>query len=366
MSADKDSSSELKSEVGLIESEDGSAVFHDPSTDEPLKDKSHVSIDKTKDTVGDEEDVLHDDEDDDDSIAVEGETTAVDDDERKRIQVRRKAQREAKKASTRRREQSLRSELGKRDKELEELRGAVNALQRRGAGAELAQLDDEIARTEASSADLRAAIAEGTTHQNGAVVAEATDRLVKTNQRATELARIKANFVDGQRRAAQPREQTQPAADPRVRELGQNWHKSHQWYRHGETDTDSRVMREIDRAVHEEGFDPKKQEYWDELSSRVEKYLPHRVAQTQNTEHTTQSLPRKTVGTVVSGSGRESSSGTNGAAQRGSGFVLDKNRVKALRDMGYLDELNNIVDPKAMASMVKRYKEYDKAKSLEK
>lgn len=44
---------------------------------------------------------------------------------------------------------------------------------------------------------------------------------------------------------------------------------------------DSQIVLQIDRAVANEGFDPRTDDYWDEIESRAAQYLPHRFGRQQ-------------------------------------------------------------------------------------
>ena len=59
-------------------------------------------------------------------------------------------------------------------------------------------------------------------------------------------------------------------------------------------DMDTRVMSQIDAAIMEGGFDPRYDEYWQELEDRARQYLPHRFAP----------APRRSVAETQRGDGR--------------------------------------------------------------
>lgn len=52
--------------------------------------------------------------------------------------------------------------------------------------------------------------------------------------------------------------------------------EQHSWFKPGGADLDSRVLTNIDNDITAEGYDPATPAYWDELSDRAGKYLPHR------------------------------------------------------------------------------------------
>jgi hypothetical protein len=143
---------------------------------------------------------------------------------------------------------------------------------------------------------------------------------------------------------AQKAQAPQPL-DPVVKSNASAWYERNQWYNPQAGDMDSRLVREIDATLTEEGWNPKTTQYWEELDSRIKKYLPHKVNSGYNKPNETR--PNRAP---VAGSGRESAAST---AQ--GGYRLSADRVQALKDAGIWD------DPKARADMIKRYKESDRA-----
>ncbi len=114
---------------------------------------------------------------------------------------------------------------------------------------------------------------------------------------------------------------------------------------------DSRLTLTIDTAMAEEGWDPKTPEYWDELSARVKKVLPHRAKDDSITSRKQSNESRRST---VSGSGRDSSSSTGG---QGEDYQVSSARVQALKDAGMWD------DPAVRADAIKRFREHDRANS---
>ena len=116
--------------------------------------------------------------------------------------------------------------------------------------------------------------------------------------------------------------------------------ESNTWYDPNGKDMDSKVALKIDQAMAEEGWNPKTQEYWDELNNRLQKYLPHRYTDNAN-ERPIQRRPKN----VVTSSGRESASSSGGKNT----FTLNPDQVRAMKDAGMWD------DPDKRAKMIRRY-----------
>jgi hypothetical protein len=127
-----------------------------------------------------------------------------------------------------------------------------------------------------------------------------------------------------------------------------NWMAENAWYDPHGRDPDSKIALTIDNTLAEEGYNPQTEEYWDELTNRLQKYLPHRY--TNDTNAKTYSKPRS----VVTGSGRENATSSGGKNT----FTLNPDQVRAMKDAGMWD------DPEKRAKMIKRYAIEARNKSL--
>jgi hypothetical protein len=122
----------------------------------------------------------------------------------------------------------------------------------------------------------------------------------------------------------------------------ESWLERNNWYDPDIKDQDSKVAKTVDESLHAEGWNPTTEEYWQELDSRLKKYLPHRYDSGYNKSQVNRPKP------PVAGSGRESSNTPSG------GYRLSADRVKAIKDAGKWD------DPKERASMIKAFQNYDR------
>lgn len=267
--------------------------------------------------------------DDDDS----GEDAGGTDEEREAIRERRRKERQHRKQAQREREETLRRELQARDSIINELRAKVEGIERRGTSSELAQIENAKKQTAQEYAYFKDQIRVATEAGNGAAVADATEKMLQAQQRFSQLQGYEQTY---RQRQAQP----QPL-DPRLVNHAQKWMESNKWYNPAGQDQDSRIALTLDQQLAQEGWDPTTPQYWQELDSRVKKYLPHRA----NSGKISGTKPRSTV----SGSGRDAGPRTSDKSYR-----LSAERVKALKDAGIWD------DPKQRAEAVKRFREYDK------
>lgn len=120
------------------------------------------------------------------------------------------------------------------------------------------------------------------------------------------------------------------------------------WYNQKGTDSDSRIVNEIDEAVSKE-YVPTSDAYWNELQRRVQKNLPHKF-QADDQEDTDVQPTKQRKGPPTGGSSRSNSS----TATR---IQLSPERVAAMKEAGAWD------DPVLRTRMAKAYANYDKENS---
>jgi hypothetical protein len=263
----------------------------------------------------------------------EGSGEGDSDEEREAIRQRRREERRHRKEAQREREDTLKRELSASQAQLNEMRQRLESIERNNSANQLAQLDSAINQTEQGQRFFKEQIATATQAGDGKAVAEATEKLYQLNQRHQQLVNVKTAY-------AQRQQQVSPI-DPQVRIRADEWVSKNSWYDPNGADLDSQIARQIDDAMHREGWNPRTQEYWDELNSRIKKYLPHRTPRGKVSPNKPKS--------VVAGSGRESTPTQNKGV-----FRLSPERVSALKEAGMWD------DPKQRAAMIKRYQESDK------
>lgn len=288
----------------------------------------NTEVENQEEDHEDDREESHEDSEQDAEVAA-----AADEDEREAIRERRREERRHRKQAQKEREDTLRRELAARDAVINEMRSKLDVIERRNSGSELAQLENGKKQAAQAYQFFKDQIRIAGEAGNHAAVADATEKMIQSQRRFDELSRVEQVFR--QRQAA-----PQPL-DPRLTNNAQEWMSKNKWYDPAARDPDSRITMTIDQQLAEEGWDPTTKEYWQELDSRVKKYLPHRA----NNAKINSTKPKS----VVTGGGREAS-GTNSGAT----YKLSSERVQALKDAGLWD------DPKARAEAIKRFREYDK------
>ena len=148
-----------------------------------------------------------------------------------------------------------------------------------------------------------------------------------------------------------PQQQTN-VPDPSVQRLAAQWMRKNDWYDPAAKDADSRVAKKIDELMVTQGWNPSDPDYWDELTSRLQKELPHRYNDSNDDDVREVRRPRNVVGSA----GREASAAYGGVNRNQ--FVLSPERVKAMKDAGAWD------NPERKARMIKQFVAYDRANGI--
>jgi len=160
-----------------------------------------------------------------------------------------------------------------------------------------------------------------------------------------QLASMRAQ---ADRELKQPQQQVN-VPDPEVQRLAAQWMRKNNWYNPDGSDKDSRIAKKIDEVMSTQGWNPTDPDYWDELTSRLQKELPHRYNDSNDDDSRDVRRPRNVVGSA----GREASAAFGGSNR--SQFVLSPERVKAMKEAGAWD------NPERKAKMIKQFIAYDRA-----
>ena len=185
-------------------------------------------------------------------------------------------------------------------------------------------------------------IAKAVAAGNGEDVTQAMRYRDQAFAKANHLASVKQQREQSARVAPV---QNDTGIDPSVIEHAKDFMEDAPWYKPDGSDEESAIVLAIDAALMREGFDPKSDDYWDELRKRSARRLPERFeskAQASNNR-----APR---GGPAVGSGRE-----HAPQSTRTEVYISPERKQALVDAGVWD------DPVLRQKYVKRYAAYDKA-----
>lgn len=286
-----------------------------------------------------------DEEDDDDDHLIEGET-----EEKRQARREERKQRKERQRKARERDQMEMQFLRQRNEDLERRFSQVES---RLGHSEMNALDQRITEVQRQLKLSDQVIAQAVSQQRGDEVVEAQNIRDSLRDQLRELTRHKQQISSASKQKPSRDSGEQPTQpDPRLLSHAQAWMQDHTWYRPGGRDEDSLIVSAIDSALAAEaGMDPTTAEYWEELSDRVQKKLPHRFTEGLNESHNEQAQSRQnrapSGGPTFSTGGRTRNLGKNEV-------YINPERKKAMQEAGVWD------DPVLRQRYLKRYRDYDK------
>jgi hypothetical protein len=211
----------------------------------------------------------------------------------------------------------------------------LSVVERKTQGTEIARINKAIEDQESRILFAKQKIKEATETGNG-------DLLTSEQEMWFEARNQHDSLVNFKRQAVAPQQQqTIQAPDPMVQRYASEFMRENEWYDPNGRDPDSKIALTLDQALSDEGWDPKTAEYWNELENRLQRYLPHRY----NGDNSGESYSKKRHKSVMTSSGRESSSSGGGRNT----FTLSQEQVRAMKDAGMWD------DSDKRAKMTRRY-----------
>lgn len=210
---------------------------------------------------------------DDDHEDDDGEDTRLSEDNEDREELRRKRREEKRERAERRKEAIARDK-----KELDFLRQRNEDLEKRMMAVEKTTVHNVISnidvRLNEKLAEIRAAeriMAQAVEAGNGEDVAKALRIRDEAMKQAQQLQVMKHRQTEQAKQI-----QERPAApDREVANYAKEWVDKNPWYDPNARTEESKIVLAIDQTLVEEGYNPKSEEYWQELDKRVAKRLPH-------------------------------------------------------------------------------------------
>ena len=278
-----------------------------------------------------------DEQEDDREMATGGSADHVDDDvvpeDETEYQRARREKRRAKRDLAKKTGVEKDMKLQHLERKNQELMERLSVVERKTHSADLARIDKAIEDQELRLQYAKMKIAEAASASDGHAMTEAQEMMYEARRQMEALSNFK-------KAAVEPRQTQGNVPDPRLQRLAANWMEKNDWYDPSGRDTDSKIAKQIDETLVQEGWDPTSSDYWNELDNRLHKYLPHKYNDSTDVRSSTK-RPRS----VVTSSGRES---VNGSTNRNT-FVLKPEQVRAMKDAGFWD------DPEKRSKMIKRY-----------
>lgn len=281
-----------------------------------------------------------DEKDEDDELIAQ---SSDEDDEREAIRERRRNEKRERKERRERAIERDRVELEFLRKRNDDLERRLSGIEERTHKSDLSMLDQKLKEANNEVQLAEKVIAKAVAAQNGEDVAQAL--------RYRDQAMLKARQLEAaKKQAEQPRPAAQPAVDDVALSYAKEFIKEHSWYSPDGKDESSAIVLAIDNSLVKEGFNPRSEDYWDELRDRVRRRLPEKFE-----EAAASASPRKAErqarGGPAVGSGREHAPSSTRRE-----VYISPERKQALIEAGVWD------DPVLRQKYIKKYMEYDRAK----
>lgn len=283
---------------------------------------------------------------DDDDEKSKAKNTEDDDEDEGDSDEERSAIRERRRLEKKERKERQQKAIGRDKVELNFLRQRNDELERRMANLEtnshkisIGEVDRQIqaAMDEADTAER--IIAKAVEAGNGEDVAKALKFRDQAIAKANQLQQTK------QQQEQQGQQRQAPPVDNAVAHYAKEFMETNDWYDPQGRDEDSAIVLAIDNKLAQEGYDPRTEEYWDELQTRVERRMPDKFAKQEKPA-------RKPTGGPAVGSGRE-----HAPSSTRKEIYISPERKSAMQEAGVWE------DPVLRQRYIKRYAEYDKLHS---
>lgn len=315
-----------KMEMQVEEAQDGGAIVALPEGEEnpqaqvPATDNSQDDFD--------------DDNDDDSSNSQEAQGGDADQSNMTIEELR----------NTRREERRLRRKIHKQKnnhlvdalkKQNADLSNRLAAVEKKTSGAELARVDKAIEDAGVQVEYAKMKMKESVSISDGEGLAKAQELWYESKRKLESLEALRQN---ASRHMSQPQQNIQ-VPDPMVQRLAADWMEDNPWYDPNGRNEESQIAQVIDKRLTEEGFDPTTEDYWDELDSRMRRYMPKQ----QNNQRAAR--PKS----VMTSSGRDST-----ATTKSNEFRLSPDRVNAIKEAGLWE------NPQARQNAIRKYAEWDR------
>lgn len=279
-------------------------------------------------------------------------------------------QREAdgrRKESARERRERLKKQRGRERLEYnfllkrnEELEKRFMSIETRTAQTETAAIDQRLTSLKAQITNAQRVMVDAMKKPNGAGAEEFNEALEIRDQLRDQLSQLSSSKQARQQAQQAPRATAEEEPDPRIIKHAKSWAGEHDWYDFNGRDMDSLVVRAIDESLIGEGLKPTSPDYWDELTQRVKKALPHRFkngassrADEEDDMDEEEERPRAKAGPKFSSGGRER------PLKKGEVYVSAE-RKRAMQEYGVWE------DPVARNRMLKKYAQWDEETSSSK
>jgi len=292
----------------------------------PTPEEREKAAKESEDDESDEQDDkrLSEDEDEEDD-----EDQAKDDEDNPNRRKRQK-RRQLQKAAKERAERELRSLKDRNDL----LEKRLSSLEGNAVSHSEILIDQRLSEAERDAKTAEAILAKAIEAGNGEDVARALSLRDEAKERSLQFNNAKKQLTENKNRPTQ--QYTESA-----QRYAQQWVSQNNWYKPGAPDEMSAITDTIDRRLVSEGYDPNHEDYWHELTRRVESRLGGGDRSRQTTAPKKKGPPLGSTREHVPASTRKE-------------VYVTPDRKQAMIDAGIWD------DPQKRNQMLKAYANYDR------
>lgn len=336
--ADKDKPEDQEEELHVVEVGDDGQPLADDKAAPPEKDDKAKSAEKSED--GDEDD----DEDEGDAKLAESQ----DDTDSDVVNSSKNRRRKKRKEMQRKARERTEAELAAQRERADALERRLLAMEGHALTTSEQTIDQQLRQALAEARQAEGILAKAIEAGNGEDAAAAIRIRDEAKERAFRLNMAKEGIGE------QKKQLSNPGPDARVKSLAGEWLAANPWYDPNGRDEDSRITKAIDDGLVRDGYDPKTQEYWQELTARVSRRLSggrKPAADDDGDEgddgEKAATKPLKKPPPQSNGRGDGSPSGRNEVR-------VTPARKQAMMDAGIWD------DPVRRAKQLRAYQQYDK------
>ena len=280
---------ENQDDIAVVEGQDGSATVDLPEN----------MLDGIE---GDGQNAPQDAKNEGGSVNDEDADHPDDDDELREVK---RSRRRIKKELIRKTNQEKDLRLQQLQRENEEFKRRLTQLERNTKSEQLTRIDKGIEDAQVRLEYAKMKLAEATQNGDGEAMVEAQTLWQQAQEEARNLTALRQQ---ADRELRQP-QQNANVPDPDVQRHAAKWINRNKWYNPNGNDADSRVAKKIDELMVTQGWNPSDPDYWDELDARLQKELPHRYNDSNDTDTRDVRRPRNVVGSA----GREASAAYGGS-----------------------------------------------------
>lgn len=198
------------------------------------------------------------------------------------------------------------------------------------SGINKSEVDKAISDTTAVYAKAKRESLEAFNEGDGEKHLAAIEQMKSADDRYKQLINVK-NQLD---QAPKQQQEQSPANQPDrlVKTKAKAWAERNTWYDVNLGDTDSEVAKSISGVLVKEGYDPKGDDFWDELDERLTKYIPEKAIAADDDEEEDQPKPRVRKAPPVNGGNPRG----NNPAKRS--ITLPTSYVNTLKANGIWDD----------------------------